>query len=94
MYALFQRFEINVFMRDAQAACHAGPCDDDVEALMNKSYIRRQLAKIPPDVLAAELREYGAWDDDELADAEQNKRRIVWLAAGDICEEQFAKRKG
>lgn len=32
------------------------------------------------------LRPYGAWDDDELEDHEQNLRRLVWLAGCDLCE--------
>ncbi len=38
------------------------------------------------DALRAELREYGAWDDEQLADDAANWDRIVWIAAGDILE--------
>ena len=48
--------------------------------------IRRQLEKINPEDLKRELREYGAWDDEELADHAQNLQRILWIAAGDITE--------
>jgi hypothetical protein len=37
--------------------------------------------------LSAELKEYGAWDAEELADHEQNLQRILWLASGDITEQ-------
>jgi hypothetical protein len=40
-----------------------------------------------PDKIREELREYGAWDDEELADDEQNWRRLVWIAANNIREE-------
>jgi hypothetical protein len=48
--------------------------------------IRAQLERIDPKVLRDELREYGAWDDQELADHGQNLQRILWIAAGDIVE--------
>lgn len=40
-----------------------------------------------PDRIRDELREHGAWDDDELADDEANWRRIVWCAAHNINED-------
>jgi hypothetical protein len=36
--------------------------------------------------IAKELKEYGTWDDVELLDTEENKRRILWLACCDIAE--------
>lgn len=40
-----------------------------------------------PERIRNELREYGAWDDNELADDAANWRRIVWLAACNINED-------
>lgn len=73
-------------MTKAQAAMasHRGQCDADVDALCQVPAIARQLTKIDPAKLSSELREYGAWDSVELADHQQNLRRFVWLAAGDI----------
>jgi len=34
-----------------------------------------------PEAIAEELREYGAWDAEELADDAANWRRVIWLAA-------------
>lgn len=78
--------ELRILTRDAIACSHPGPCDSDVATLVRKPYIKRQLAAIAPDILRDELREYGAWDDDELADTVQNRARIVWIAACDIAE--------
>jgi hypothetical protein len=80
------RIEIEMTLRQAQSAAHPGPCDADVLALSNDRKIRKQLEKIKPDDLRRELREYGAWDDEELADHAQNLQRILWIAAGDIVE--------
>lgn len=81
---------IELFFRsiqDAASCSHSGPCDLDVEALMGQGYISEQLAKIDPAILRGELREYGAWDDDELADHDANLMRLVWIAACDVAED-------
>jgi len=49
--------------------------------------VAAQLARISPEALRRELREYGAWDDSQLADHEANLRRWVWIVGGDISEE-------
>lgn len=76
--------------RQAESASHQGRCDDDVAFLLTMPAIRRQLDRIGPEAIRAELKEYGAWDQNELADDVQNRARIVWIAAGNICEEQSA----
>lgn len=86
MFATFNRFEIQMTKAQAQSASHPGPCDADVEELIKVPAISRQLAKIEPSKLAEELVEYGAWDAEELADHDANKRRIVWIAACNITE--------
>ncbi len=83
--------EIEMTMAQAQSATHPGQCDADVMALSQHRKIRRQLERIDPEVLRKELREYGAWDDEDLADHAQNLQRILWIAAGDIVENQWSK---
>ena len=87
MIAQFERFEIEMTKDQAHTGSHQGQCDDDVAYLLTIPNICRQLDKIDPILLAAELAEYGAWGDEELQDHEQNKARIVWIAAGNIIEE-------
>lgn len=79
-------FEIAMTLRQARRASHQGQCDNDVLMLSREPRIAAQLAALNPRALARELREYGAWDADELTDHEQNLQRILWLAAGDIIE--------
>ena len=86
MFATFNRFEIQMTKQQALACSHPGPCDSDVNELLQDKKIARQLKKISDADLAAELGEYGAWDEEELKDREQNEARIIWLAAGDIVE--------
>jgi hypothetical protein len=81
------RIELEMTMEDALSASHQGQCDDDVLALSKVPRIAEQLARIDPELLRAELKEYGAWDSQELSDHDQNLQRILWLAAGDIREE-------
>lgn len=88
MFAHFNSFELQMTKAQAQSASHQGQCDDDVKALTQDPKIRRQLDKIPPEKIAAELKEYGAWDESELSDHAQNRRRIVWIAAGNIVDGQ------
>ena len=85
------RIELKMTLDQARSASHQGQCDPDVRDLSKVPAIARQLAKIDPRTLRGELREYGAWDAEELADHDQNLQRLLWLAAGEIVEEASAK---
>jgi len=87
MIASFNRFEIKMTLSQAEGGSHSGRCDDDVKALSDCPKIRRQINKISPADIAAELKEYGAWDETELQDHDANIQRILWIAAGNISEE-------
>ena len=81
------RIELHITKEQAHIGSHQGQCDSDVQWLSEQPKIRRQLAKIDPALLASELSAYGAWDEVELADHQQNLQRLLWLACGDIVEE-------
>lgn len=81
------RIELQITLEQARACSHPGPCDADVAALRQVPAIRRQLDKLKPELVAECLREYGAWDDDELADHQANLNRLLWVATNDIAEE-------
>lgn len=80
------QIELNITKNDAINCSHPGPCDSDVLQLSDKPYIKRQLAKIDKELLVDILVEYGAWDDEQLADHDQNIQRLLWIAAGDIAD--------
>lgn len=63
---------------------HMGDCDEDITRCMELPEVKAELAEIDPVQLARELSEYGAWTDKELEDHNENLRRILWIAAGDI----------
>ena len=82
------RIELQMSLSEAQSASHQGQCDDDVQALSRLPHIEAQLNEISPALLRTELQEYGAWDEEQLADHEQNLQRLLWSLAGDIVEEE------
>ena len=91
MFALFNRFEIKMTLSQAESCSHSGRCDDDVLSLSRS--LNRQIAKISPADIAADLKEYGAWDETELQDHDQNIQRILWIAACNISEKIHDKNK-
>jgi len=89
-WAPFNRFELRLPGECVADCSHSGDCGPDVEAWVPR--IREQIEKDnfqnrpTPDKIREELREYGAWDAEELADDEANFERLVWIAAGDISD--------
>ncbi len=87
MIASFNRFQIELPPQAVADCSHSGACDSDVAFWLPKL---PQIAAIDPEKLRAELKEYGAWDAEELADHGANCARILWIAAGNIKEESRA----
>jgi hypothetical protein len=71
---------------------HSGPCDSDVKNAISRKKVaisrpRYFVGKITlKDAIRKELKECGAWDDEELKDDNANVNRITWIAAGNITE--------
>ncbi len=93
--AYFERFTLELPERAVSECNHQGQCDEDVAywAGANWQGVTRipritRPAEITSEKLKAELKEYGAWDDEELNDDDANWKRIIWLAAGNIQEEE------
>lgn len=82
------RIELQMSLQEAESGGHQGQCDEGVEALSKEPHIAAQLAEIDSDLLRAELKEYGAWEDPELEDHETNLQRLLWLACGDIRDNE------
>jgi hypothetical protein len=81
------RIQLNIPKKVAESCYHSGQCDNDVKIARQMKSIKKQLDSIPKELLISELKEYGAWDSEELDDYEANKDRILWLACGDIFDE-------
>lgn len=75
--------DLKLTRADANACSHSGPCDDDVDFVMTKPYVKKQLDKLDPEQLRKELYEYTDWD---VSDHKVNLQRWVWISAGDIIE--------
>lgn len=88
MFATFNRFELQITRDQALTGSHQGSCDDDIKALLELPAIKRQFKKIDPAKIKEELKEYGAWNEEELKDVDQNQARILWIACGNIREEK------
>ena len=85
-FASSGRIELQMTLEQAESASHSGDCDEDTQELSKVPAIAEQLGKIDAVTLSDDLKEYGAWDAEELADHAQNLQRILWLAACDIAE--------
>lgn len=95
MFAPFDRFSLQMTTDQARSASQSGrDAAEDVRELLRDPRIARQLRKIAPADIRAELKEYGAWDDRELADDDANRERIVWIAAGNIREALAERGRG
>lgn len=66
---------------------HSGDCQADVEAIQQDDSLAPQLAEWDPEDLRHELKGYGAWNAEELADHEMNLTRMVWIACGDCADD-------
>lgn len=68
---------------------HSGRCDDDIDNCMLLPEVKAELGGIDPEQLRKELSEYGAWDEKELSNHNDNLKRILWIAAGNIQDGMY-----
>lgn len=93
-WASFNRFELRIPGQCVIDCSHSGPCDCDVElwAPRVREQSERDGFKNAPtaESVREELKEYGAWDAEDLADDNANWRRLTWIAACDVAESECA----
>ena len=70
---------------------HTGDCEADVLECLERPEVKAELSEIKPEDLKKELEQHGAWDDEELNDHQENLKRILWIAAADIQEQDNEK---
>ena len=92
MIAQFNRFELQVPVSVA-IDCSQGGKDatEDVDYALRCTPAGDAVDALDPEAIREELREYGAWDEDELADDEANRARLLWIASCNIHEELFQR---
>ena len=78
--------ELNITKKQAHIGYHQGQCDNDIKDLRGVPSIKRQLDKLKPDIVSLVLKDYGAWDGNDLSDHDDNLDRLLWIACGDIVE--------
>ena len=86
--AYFNRFSLTLPKNVVTDCAHQGACDEDVKHWAG-GYPDRlpQLHALDTEKLRDELRGYGTWDGEDLADDQANRERILWLASCDILDE-------
>ncbi len=82
--AYFNRFVLEIPVKAIGDCSHQGACDEDVKHWSRK--IERP-DSLTAELLASELKEYGAWNSDELADDSANWERIIWSACCNLKDE-------
>ena len=85
-YTHFNRFEFKLTRDQAMTGFHQGQCDESINYLRTVPAIAKQLDKLDPAKVRDELREAGAWTDEELANHDDNLSRLLWVACADIVE--------
>ena len=90
-WASFNHFELRIPGGCVLDCSHSGPCDEDVAYWTPKVKAQAAADAFPngptPEKIRAELAEVGAWDEAELADDEANWNRLVWIAAGNVADD-------
>ena len=76
--------ELQMTAEQAASVNHSGPCDDDVQVLSEDPAIIKQLAEIKDETMREVLDEYGAWDEEQLSNRDDNIQRLLWIAGCDI----------
>lgn len=95
MFASFNRFELNLPLAIVVACSQPGQnASSDVEQALRNIKLLHQLDQMDMEDIREELAEYGAWDEEQLADDEENLRRLVWVAAGQLRDELFQALSG
>ena len=90
-WASFNHFEMRLLGQCIIDCCHSGSCDDDVAywtPKMLEQIEKDNFANKPTiEKVKIELKEYGAWDEEELSDEDANWRRLIWCAACNVAED-------
>jgi len=77
---------LNITKAVANECSKSGDNEYSVNYYMNLPKYKKQLSKIDKEQLIKELTEYGAWDDDELKNHNDNLQRIFWISCGNIVD--------
>lgn len=85
--------EFQMTLAQAESVSQPGKdAEEDVRALMRDPDMKEVVDYLSDnmDNVKEELKEYGAWDDEELEDEDMNIVRMIWLAGTQITEDHYA----
>lgn len=85
--AYFDNFTITTPDDCVSECSHPGSCDEDVARWVHT--LADVLDEIDPDDIREELYNCAAWSKSELRSGLQNRKRILWIAAGNIKENEY-----
>ena len=80
------KIEIGFTREQASLVPLCGDAEDGCNNLMRNSNVMLQFVLIADDLLAHELRQYGAWDSKQLSNRKDNIQRMIWLACCELRE--------
>ena len=78
--------DLRITLQDALFCSQSGDMEQNVLMTIKKPYLNKQLEGLNPEKLAKELKDFGAWDNEELKDHQQNIIRWFWSSCCDISE--------
>ena len=87
-YYMFGGETFTLKLGDARYCAQQGDCDAYVSDTLRLPYIAAQFEVLSPEAIRKDLREFGAWDAEQLANDEENRARLLWGAACQIKEEK------
>jgi hypothetical protein len=76
--------EVEMPMRAIMDLSASGSVDDSADYWSRNFNVK---IRGTPDQIRKELKQYGAWSEDELSDDKANRKRLLWVASGDMMEE-------
>lgn len=76
---------------EARAVSAPGQCAAKVAGLLACDWVAAQVDAIGADEVRAHLGELGGWDTVELADDRANRARVLWVACGDLRDQETAR---
>ena len=81
--------EIPLTGEDINSICKWGTSnDEDVEYVCNNPKLRSWMNRYSKELIREEVRDYGNWTEEELANDEDNIQRLVWLLSWEIFESE------
>ena len=80
--------EIPLTGEDINSICTSGPNDLAVEYVCSKPSLRNWMTQYSKELIREEVRDYGNWTEEELANDEDNIQRLVWILSWELSDSE------